>query len=426
MNKIVLIIIFIIGTFQTNAQNTYIPTKENLQAREWGLYSYLAGGGKDGYAEWIQNRDFIPTYKYAKLQQFFNPIEYNPVKWVKMAKDAGMKYIVFTSKHHEGFSMYDTKYSDFKITNTPYGKDVLKMLKEECDKQGIKLFVYYSLLDWHHPDYYPWGRSGREYTKRPKGGDWNKYIEFMKNQLTELLTNYGEIGGVFFDGWWDRKDANWHLDELYALIHKLQPQAMITNNHHVLPKPGEDYQGFERDLPGANTFGHNTTDISKLPLETYETMNKEWGYNFLDTKAKSAKEIINLLVRAAGNNANLLLNTGPMPNGKIVPENIESLKKVGDWMKIYGNTIYNTTGGPIKPEAWGAITKRDNKLFVHILDYKNKLFVLPSTIGKINKAYWFVNKNSIEIEQKKSGIIFDLGDSDTELIDRVIVIELEK
>jgi len=434
----ILFILIFIAHLNGVAQQKYTPSTENIEARQWfndarfgmfihwGLYSSLAGGGKDGYAEWIQNRDFISSADYQKLEQFFNPQDFDPAAWVKMAKDAGMKYITFTTKHHEGFSMFDTQYSNFGIMHTPYKKDVLKMLKEECDKQGIKLFVYYSLLDWYNTDYYPWGRSGREYTGRPAKGEWNKYIGYMNNQLTELCTNYGEIGGVWFDGMWDRKDADWHLEEIYANIHKLQPQALIGNNHHKIPIAGEDFQMFERDLPGANTFGHNTTEISALPLESCETMNREWGYNFRDNHFKTSKEVIHLLVRAAGNNANLLLNTGPMPNGKIVPENIEMLKKVGEWTKTFGETIYGTKGGPEKPKPWGAMTQKDNKIFLHILDYHETMLVLPTTIGEISNAYWFGDaKTRVKITTTKDGVIVNLKGSNTDAIDRVIVLNMK-
>ena len=432
----VLTIVSLINTSKIFSQQKYTPSAENIEAREWfndarfgmfihwGLYSYLGGGGTNEYAEWIQNRDFISSKDYQKLEQLLYPKDFDPSAWVKMAKDAGMKYITFTTKHHEGFSMFDTKFSDFGIMNTPYQKDVLKMLKDECDKQEIKLFVYYSLLDWYNTDYYPWGRSGREFTERPAKGDWNKYIDYMNAQLTELLTNYGEIGGVWFDGMWDRKDADWHLEEIYSNIHKIQPQALIGNNHHKIPDKGEDFQMFERDLPGANTFGHNTSHVSALPLETCETMNREWGYNFMDNNFKTPKQVIQLLVRAAGNNANLLLNTGPMPNGKIVPENIEMLKQVGIWTKEFGETIYGTNGGPEKPKPWGAMTQKDNKVFLHILDYHETLLVIPQSVGKIKKAYWFGDKkNTVKIISKTDGYILNLGDSDSEIIDRIIVLE---
>ena len=168
-----------------------------------------------------------------------------------------MKYITITSKHHDGFAMFDSKVSDWDIVDrTPYRKDVLKALAEECRKQGIKLFFYYSQLDWHHPDYYPRGRTGND-AGRPDAGQLEQVHRLHERAAPELLTNYGEIGGIWFDGWWDRPDARWRLDETYELIHRLQPQALVGANHHKKPFDGEDFQMFEKDLPGHNTAGFN-------------------------------------------------------------------------------------------------------------------------------------------------------------------------
>ena len=328
------------------AQPGYKPADENLKNREWfkeakfgmfihwGVYSVLGGGGDAGVAEWVMDNKKIPIKSYENLPRFFNPVKFNPAEWVATAKAAGMKYITITSKHHDGFAMFNSKISNYDIVEcTPYAKDVIKMLKEECDKQGIKLFFYHSQLDWHNPDYYPRGRTGQGYTGRPENGDWNKYIDYMNTQLTELLTNYGEVGGIWFDGMWDKWEAPWQLEKTYALIHKLQPGTLIGSNHHLAPFPGEDFQMFEKDLPGQNTTGFNqTSSISDLPLEMCETMNDSWGFNLTDRNFKSAKQLIRTMVKAAGYGANFLLNNGPMPNGQMQPEVIDTLKKVGKWI----------------------------------------------------------------------------------------------
>jgi Alpha-L-fucosidase len=262
------------------------------------------------------------------------------------------------------------------------------MLKEECDRQGIWLFFYYSQLDWHHPDYYPRGRTGT-YTGRPESGNWDAYIGYMNAQLTELLTRYGEIGGIWFDGMWDQWDADWHLIETYSLIHKLQPQALIGSNHHKMPIPGEDFQMFERDLPGQNTMGFNQTGIGSLPLETCETMNGSWGFNIKDTRFKSTEDLLHMLIRAAGQNSNLLLNTGPMPNGRIQPENVQTLKEMGEWMKQYGSTIHNTRGGPAGAKSWGVTTMTQDRIFVHVLEPEDSLIYVPTGGRTIKKVYGF-------------------------------------
>ncbi len=322
------VMILLIISLTNAAEKNYTPTKENLDARtwfqdakfglfvHWGVYCLLGDG------EWVMQHQTIPLKTYEKLPAFFNPIDFNPAEWVQMVKDAGMKYITITSKHHDGFAMFDSKVSDWDIVDrTPYKKDVLKMLADECHQQGIKLFFYHSQLDWHHPDYFPRGRTGT-LLGRPESGNWQNYIKYQNDQLTELLTNYGPIGGIWFDGWWDKKwDKAWDLETTYALIHKLQPATLIGNNHPVLPFPGEDFQMFEKDLPGRSTQGFNAeAKVGDLPLETCETMNHSWGFNLQDNRYKSSKELIQYLIKAAGNNANFLLNVGPMPNGKIQRE----------------------------------------------------------------------------------------------------------
>src|SRR5262249_55514780 len=272
-------------------------------------------------------------------------------------------------KHHDGFAMWDSKVSDWTITKqTPYKKDVLKMLADECHKQGLKLFFYHSHLDWHHPDYYPRGRTGRD-TGRPEKGDFNKYLDYLDAQLEELLTGYGPIAGIWFDGWWDQQikekggdpkatRVDWRLRKTYDLIHKLQPAALIGNNHHVSPFPGEDFQMFEKDLPGGNTAGFNEdSKPGDLPLETCETINNAWGYNAGDRKFKSTTDLIHYLVKSAGMNANFLLNVGPTPAGKIQPEFVERLQGMGRWLEKNGESVYGTRGGPVAPQPWGVTTR---------------------------------------------------------------------
>ena len=238
---------------------TYVPTSENLQARKefqdnkfgvflhWGIYSMTAQG------EWYMNNRNIHCDEYAKLASGFYPSKFDAAQWVSQIKASGAKYITITSRHHDSFSMFDTKESDFDIIDaTPFKRDVIKELAEECQKQGIKLHLYYSHLDWQREDY-PVGGTGKG-TGRPQGKEnWETYYQFMNNQLTELLTNYGPIGAIWFDGVWDHPESfDWQLEEQYALIHKLQPSCLIGNNHHRTPYAGEDFQMFERDLPGEN------------------------------------------------------------------------------------------------------------------------------------------------------------------------------
>jgi alpha-L-fucosidase len=386
----------------------------------------MAGGGDYGIAEWIMNQKEIPIDAYERLADFFNPVGFDPAEWVKVVKDAGMNYITITSKHHDGFAMYDSKVSDWDIVErTPYGKDVLKMLKEECDKQGVKLFFYHSQLDWHHPDYYPRGRTGQDYTGRPESGNWDAYIDYMNTQLTELLTNYGDIGGIWFDGMWDQWDADWQLDETYALIHRLQPGALIGSNHHKMPFPGEDFQMFERDLPGENTMGFNETGISNLPLEMCETMNGSWGYNIKDRRFKSTKQLIQTMVKAAGYGANFLLNNGPMPNGRLQPENIDTLRVIGKWLEKYGDSYYGTTRGPVPPRSWGATTQKDKNVYVHIMDLQDEVLFLPGLTGKIASVTLFDDQSKLKFSQNDSGTLVTVPFDKRKEIDTIVVIVLK-
>ncbi len=292
----------------------------------WGIYSILGRG------EWVMQNEKIPIKEYEKLKDVFNPTLFNAEEWCEMFKESGAKYVTFTTKHHDGFCMFDTKLTDYKITNTPFKRDVVKELSEACRKEGLKIFFYYSLLDWHHPDYYPLGATG-QYSGRPEKGNWEKYLEYYHGQVKELCTKYGEIGGFWFDGWWDKPNADWKLNELYEMIHSLQPSALVGNNHHVDPFPGEDFQIFEQDLPGENTAGFNKAKVSNLPLETCLTMNNSWGYNSLDNNYKSLETLKEYFRKAWSKGANLLLNVGPLPNGKLVSEQAELLQKIGLWIK---------------------------------------------------------------------------------------------
>lgn len=380
----------------------------------WGVYSQLAQG------EWVmQNRD-IPVTTYEWLASVFNPVKFDAAQWVATAKAAGMKYITITSRHHDGFSMFRTNATRYNIVDwTPFKRDVMKELAEECRRQGMKLFFYYSQLDWHHPDYFPRGGTGRR-TGRPESGVWNRYLDFMDAQLTELLTNYGPIGGIWFDGMWDKPDAEWRLERTYALIHRLQPSALIIPNHHKLPLPGEDVQTFEQDLPGANTAGFNTNEIGALPLETSLTMNTSWGFNITDTRFKSMKELVGYLVRAAGNGANLLLNIGPRPDGTIQPEAVERLQVLGKWTNAHGESIYGTRKGPVPPRAWGATTQRGDTVYVHVLDWRDPLLSLPEVGGRVMQATAMPSGATVPFTQAATGVTIEVSSAAPDEYDRVI------
>ena len=398
----------------TAQENRYTPTPENLQARRefadskfgifihWGIYSMFAQG------EWYLQNAEIDKVEYAKAADAFYPHRFDAKAWVAAIKDAGAKYICFTSRHHDSFSMWDTAESDYNIVDaTPFGRDVIKELADECHKQGIKLHLYYSHLDWAR-DEYPMGRTGKKIIGRDTTKvDWPKYYDFMNRQLTELLSNYGEIGAIWFDGWWDHDEDSipfdWQLQEQYAMIHRLQPQCLVGNNHHQVPFSGEDIQIFERDLPGENKAGLSGQDVSRLPLETCQTMNGMWGYKLIDQNYKSTETLIQYLVSAAGKGANLLMNVGPQPNGEIPAAALQRLNEMGEWTRANGETIYGTTAGDIPVQEWGVTTRKGERLFVHIMNLDSTELFLP--LGcKVKKAFTYADKKPVKVKKTKGGV----------------------
>jgi alpha-L-fucosidase len=348
----------------------------------WGLYSLL------GIQEWVMHTNNIPVAEYEKLVQQFNPVKFNAEEWVSIAADAGQKYMVITSRHHDGFSMYDTRLSDYKVTNTPFKRDPIAELADACARRGdIKLGFYSSLLDWHHPAY----RFREE-----SGLVWSDYIDFLHGQVRELCTNFGNLACLWFDGDWPRhaiNESNAHFkaggsfeyEKLYDMIHTLQPDAVVMNNHHEMPRPGEDVQGFEKDLPGGNTMNFNTTEVASMPLEVCMTLNDHWGYNKSDHNHKSSRYLVQLLVRSAAVNANFLLNVGPTAEGQILPVHAQRLRQVGAWLDDYGDSVYGTRASQIPAPQGTVITQKDNKYYIHVLDYISDCVVLkqlPETVAE--------------------------------------------
>lgn len=411
-------------SFTLSAQTKDAPSPENREARQafqdnkfgiflhFGLYSMLADG------EWVMTNKNLNHAEYAKLAGGFYPANFNAAEWVSAIKASGAKYICFTTRHHDGFSLFDSQYTDYTITKaTPFGRDIVKELADECHKQGIGIHFYYSLLDWSREDYYPLGRTGTG-TGRTRHGDWATYDRFMKNQLSELLTRYGRVGAIWFDGEWDQDQHpgfDWGFPALYDHIHRLQPGCLVGNNHHHTPAAGEDIQIFERDLPGENKAGLSGQAISPLPLETCETMNGMWGYKITDQDYKSARTLIHYLVKAAGMNANLLLNIGPQPDGSLPAVSVERLREIGDWMNVYGETIYGTRGGSVTPRNWGVTTEKGNKMYVHILDWPDRELFLPVTGRQVKKAVRFQDKSPVRFTQDKQGVTLKLPEVPAEI-----------
>lgn len=406
---------------------SYTPAPENLEAREWfqdakfGLFIHWGVYSLPGRGEWVMNQELIPIPEYEKLPPQFNPVKFDPDRWCRMATDAGIRYITITSKHHDGFAMFHSKVSDYDIVDrTRYGKDVLKALAASCRRHGLKLFFYYSQLDWHHPDYYPRGSSHAH--GRPESGNWYAYLDYMDSQLRELCANYGRIGGIWFDGMWENPEADWRLGKTYRLIHELQPQALIGSNHHRKPFTGEDFQMFEKGLPGKDPYS-KTGVISELPLETCETINNSWGYNRHDRWSKSTEQLVHYLVRAAGSDANFLLNVGPKPDGTIQEAQKRRLAAMGKWLSEYGETIYGTRGGPFPPQSWGVSTQKGDRVFIHVL-VPDRVIILPD-IGKAVLSAALLDGTFVEYRSLPYGTLVKVPGQRPDSFDTIIELKLE-
>lgn len=367
----------LLSAFHLSAQEGYVPSKENLEARadfedmrfgvfiHWGIYSMFAQG------EWYLNSGKLNAEEYAKAAGGFYPARFDAREWVKAIKASGAKYITFTSRHHDGFSMFDTAASDYDIMDaTPFKRDIIAELAQACHEEGIDLHFYYSLLDWTREDY-PVGNTGHNTGRKGDAQDYESYRAFMKQQISELMTKYGKIGAIWFDGHWDHNGAkvpfDWNYPDLYSHIHGIDPSCLIGNNHHIAPFEGEDFQMFERDLPGENNNGWaDDQTISSLPLEMCQTINGMWGYKVADQNYKSVPELVRLIVKAASKGSNLLLNIGPQPDGCLPALALDRLAGIGEWMSVNGESVYCTSAAGLPEPEWGALTRKDDALYLHV------------------------------------------------------------
>lgn len=355
---------------------SYVPSPENLRERaafqqhrlgiflHWGIYATYAQG------EWYLETAGLRQEDYAVAAQSFCPARFDAAAWARAFRDAGAGYVTITSRHHDGFSMFKSAASSYNIVDaTPFGRDIVAELARACADEDLRFQAYYSLLDWIREDY-PQGRTGLKTGRKGDRQDYGHYFDFMKAQVKELITQYPNLSALWFDGLWDHDqdpDFDWRMPEFYAYIHRLKPELLIGNNHHQLPIDGEDYQMFERDLPGENKAGYSGQGIGTLPLEMCQTMNSAWGYRIDDPWYKSVRELVHLLVRAAAKNANLLLNIGPMANGELPAPALDRLAGLGRWMRGHSVSVDGTTSTVVPEQSWGVTTQNDRTLFLHIL-----------------------------------------------------------
>ncbi len=361
----------------------------------WGIYAVPADAtdlqGRKTIAEWYMSNKQMQVRDYEKFAQQFNPVQFNAREWVRMAKEAGMKYIVITSKHHDGFCMFDTKLTDYNIVRaTPFGRDPMKELAEECRRQGIRLCFYYSIMDWHHPDYLP--RRPWERNVRPaEGADLNRYIDFMKGQLRELLTNYGPIGVLWFDGGWEHNAQELRSAEVNAFIRQLQPSILINDRNH-LP---EDFSTPEQTIPAGAMPGGRL-------WETCMTINDTWGYAKNDTNWKSAEDLIRKLCDIAHKGGNFLLNVGPTAEGTFPQPIVERLQRIGQWMKVNGKSIYGTTQSPFRTLSFnGRCTQKGNTLYLHVFEWGEGDLRLEGLETKVLSARALLGNEPLKVRTER-------------------------
>ncbi|MCJ8208951.1 alpha-L-fucosidase [Mucilaginibacter sp. RS28] len=398
---VIALLLLMVHSFKLSAQlpvETPAQKKARLQwwtdARfgmfiHWGLYSLAARH------EWVKNYERINDSTYQKYFDNYNPDLYNPEEWALKAKQAGMKYVVLTTKHHEGFCLWDSKYTDYKVTNTPYGKDLLKPFVEAFRRQGIRVGFYYSLIDWHHPDFtidrvHPM-RDNAAARKTNATRDMNKYRQYIKNQLTELLTNYGKIDELFLDFSYPGNDGkgheDWDSENLLKLIRKLQPQIIVNDRLDLSNVPGGwDYQTPEQFMPQE----WPTVNGVKVPWETCQTFSGSWGYYRDEYSWKSINQLVEMLIETTSKGGNLLLNVGPTARGVFDERADERLKGLGDWMKFNERSIYGCTQAPdsfAKPDnCLLTYNPKTNRLYIHVLQWPFKSLHLKGYAGKIRYA----------------------------------------
>jgi alpha-L-fucosidase len=386
----------------------------------WGLYAVPAGewNGRTEYGEWIRHTAKIPIGEYERFRERFNPVRFNPDEWVRLAKAAGMKYIVITSKHHDGFALFDSKVTDWDVMATPYGRDILKQLAAACQREGIRLCFYHSIMDWHHPDYLP--RRDWEQASRPAAGaDFDRYVRYMKAQLKELLTGYGPIGVLWFDGQWEGTWTNQRGNDLYDYVRQLQPSIIINNR---VGRAGGDF-GLNRDQGLVGDFGTPeqeipATGVPGLDWETCMTMNRNWGYNRADKDFKTTEVLIRNLVDIASKGGNFLLNVGPTAEGEFPPESVDRLKSIGDWMRVYGQSIHGTNASPFPSLPWGRATERridatTTRLYLHIFGVPaDRVLIVPGLLNEVKAARFMGDPlaRTLEVERRGDNLRIALGD----------------
>jgi alpha-L-fucosidase len=399
----------------------------------WGLYAVPAGtwhGERvNGLGEWIMAQAKIPTSEYAQLAKQFDPVQFDADAWVKTAKDAGMKYIIITSKHHDGFANFDSKVSPYDIVDaTPYHKDAIKALASAAHRAGLRFGVYYSIMDWHHPD--AQATSYPDYNSRTfHSPNFQRYVEtYMKPQLRELVTQYPEIDVLWFDGEWVADWSDAQGQQLYDWLHTIKP-SLIINNRVGHSRQGMGGMSANKDAPGDFGTPEQRVPPEGLPgvdWETCMTLNDTWGFQTFDDNWKDTKTLVRTLVDVASKGGNLLLNVGPTSRGVIPAQSVSRLEEMGDWMRANGESIYGTTASPYGLPSWGRYTARPSagKVYAHVFDWpKSGKLVLTGMTAKPNTVFLLGDRKPLTVEQGDGGWVVSLPNVRPSAIDAVLEVQ---
>ncbi|MCF6331830.1 MAG: alpha-L-fucosidase [Draconibacterium sp.] len=384
------------------AQQTSLKPEliKNFQDMKFGMFIHWGPvtlrGTEIGWSRGHQ----VEMNDYDNLYKEFNPVLFDADKWIKTLKDAGMKYFVFTTRHHDGFSMWDTKFSDYNIMNTPYKKDVLMELKNACDKYGIMFGTYYSICDWRHPNY-PISRI--EGVEKPDA-DMDKFYLFLKNQTKELIEKYG-TKILWFDGEWEKPWTHEYGQDFYSYLKGLNENVLINNR---VDKGRKGMEGTTKSKEFAGDFDTPEQRIGSFdienPWETCMTICNQWAWKPND-KMKSYDQCMQTLLKTVGGGGNLLFNVGPMLDGRMEQRQIDRLKQMGNWLKKYGESVYGTTGGPYKPTEWMSATRKGDKIYLHVFSLDGEELKIPVPGNNQVKNCSILKGKKLKFEQSKKELI---------------------
>ena len=400
----------------------------------WGLYAIPAGEwkGNRNHGEWIMHSAQIPVGEYEGLLEQFNPVEFDADRWVRTAKDAGMKYIVITSKHHDGFCLFDSEFTDYDVMSTPFRRDIMQELADACRRHGLRICWYHSIMDWHHPDYLP--RRGWE-ARPAEGADPERYMRHLKNQVRELLTKYGPIGVMWFDGEWEGTWTHEQGQDLYAFVRGIQPDVIVNNR---VDKGRSGMAGLTREGGYAGDFGTPEQEIPATGLpdvdwETCMTMNDHWGFNRSDLSFKPAGELIRKLVDIASKGGNFLLNVGPTAEGTFPAPCLERLEAIGRWLDVNGAAIYGTSASPFTELAFGRCTRKTladggTRLFLHVFDWPaDGRLVVPGIFNEPRGAHLLArpDEDQVFVEREGDALVVRVPGDAPDPVVSVVVLDVE-